>query len=200
MRLSKAEFEGMNHPVRRLFQNHLEWRVFRWLGMNVAGMEVLEVGCGNGYGAQLLASQHPASYHGVDLMPEQIALAKECDVPGARFDVMDATDLAGVESASKDVVVIFGILHHIPGWVEALAEVRRVLRSGGLFFFEEPDRLFIDLWDRCVEWGHHPDAGFRLPELVATLEEMGFSMERRLVLPRLVGSYRARKTRAPQAW
>ena len=161
--------------------------------LNVRGLDVLEVGCGNGYGAHLLSGQEPASYLGADLMPEQITLARRHGPEGYDFVVMDATNLEGIPSQSRDVVVVFGILHHIPGWLEALAEVRRVLRPGGLFFFEEPDHLFIDLWDRCLAWGHHPDAGFRLPTLEATVTELGFLLEDRVVLPRALGSYRARK-------
>ncbi len=191
MRLSQAEFEGMSHPARRFFHRHVEHRVFLWLGLDVAGKNVLEIGCGNGYGALLLSEQRPASYHGVDLMTEQIELAQRRELPGFSFSAMDATHLDGIESASKDVVVIFGILHHIPAWRDAVAEVRRVVRPGGLFFFEEPDRRVIALWDRCFDWGHHPDAGFRLGELEAAVEEAGLSIEGRRVLPQVLGSYRA---------
>lgn len=32
---------------------------------------------------------------------------------------------------------IFGILHHVPDWQVAVAEIRRVLRPSGRFFFME---------------------------------------------------------------
>ena len=36
-----------------------------------------------------------------------------------------------------DAVFGFGVLHHVPDWRRALAEVARVLRIGGIYFLEE---------------------------------------------------------------
>jgi SAM-dependent methyltransferase len=44
-----------------------------------------------------------------------------------------------------DAVFDFGIIHHIPSWRNAVAEVGRVLRSGGRFYAEE---VFGDLITR----------------------------------------------------
>jgi hypothetical protein len=56
----------------------------------------------------------PRRYLGVDIMPEQIALAQKLNLPGFQFSLADATDLSQVAETSKDVVVIFNVLHHIP--------------------------------------------------------------------------------------
>jgi ubiquinone/menaquinone biosynthesis C-methylase UbiE len=55
-----------------------------------------------------------------------------------------ATDLAGAFSSfgggmdtSYDAVFDFAIIHHIPDWQAAVAEVARVLKPGGRFFFDE---------------------------------------------------------------
>jgi ubiquinone/menaquinone biosynthesis C-methylase UbiE len=75
--------------------------------------DILEIGCGSGYGAVLLSELRPKSYVGIDLMPEQIALAHQRRLPNAEFMVQDAAQLPFADE-SKDVVVIFGVLHHIP--------------------------------------------------------------------------------------
>ena len=31
----------------------------------------------------------------------------------------------------------FGVIHHVPAWENAISEVRRVLKPGGIFVFEE---------------------------------------------------------------
>ncbi len=36
-----------------------------------------------------------------------------------------------------DAVFGFGVLHHVPDWRGALAEIARVLKTGGLYFLEE---------------------------------------------------------------
>ena len=179
MRLSDREFRAMNNPVRRFFQRRVEFPAFRRMGLEAGGKDVLEIGCGSGYGAVLLSSLQPRSYIGIDLMAEQIELAKRIELPGAVFHIMDATDLAAFEDASKDLVVIFGILHHIPHWPRAIKEARRVLRSGGEIFLEEPSEAMIHPWDHLFKWGHPPNAQFGLAALEFELECAGFAVEQR---------------------
>jgi SAM-dependent methyltransferase len=45
-----------------------------------------------------------------------------------------------------DAVFDFGILHHVPVWQTGVAEIRRVLRPGGTFFFEEVTRAALNRW------------------------------------------------------
>jgi SAM-dependent methyltransferase len=168
----------MNNPLRRLAQRRVEFPTLRRMGLEAAGKDVLEIGCGSGYGAVLLSSLRPRSYVGIDLMPEQIELARRIGLRDAEFHVMDATDLAAFEDASKDLVVIFGILHHIPGWPRVLGETRRVLREGGEIFLEEPSEFLIRPWDRLFKWGHPGDAQFGLSALELALERAGFALER----------------------
>jgi ubiquinone/menaquinone biosynthesis C-methylase UbiE len=179
MRLSNREFRAMNNPVRRFFQRRVEFPAFRRMGLEAGGKDVLEIGCGSGYGAVLLSSLQPRSYIGIDLMAEQIELAKRIELPGAVFHIMDATDLTAFEDASKDLVVIFGILHHIPRWPQAIKEARRVLRSGGEIFLEEPSEAMIHPWDHLFKWGHPPNAQFGLAALEFELECAGFTLEQR---------------------
>jgi ubiquinone/menaquinone biosynthesis C-methylase UbiE len=190
MRLSPPEFRAMNNPVRRLSQRRIEFPQFKALGLDATDKDVLEVGCGSGYGAVLLSTQGPRSYHGIDLMSEQIALTEQWGLPSASFSVMDASRLDAFATESFDVVVVFGILHHMPRWREALAEAHRVLRPAGQLFVEEPDMRAIQVWDRMLHWGHSPEAAFSLQELEEEIERVGFAIgaSRRF---RWVGWYRA---------
>ena len=71
MRLSQKEFN-----LRQLMHRKVEFPALVRLGLNTCtGKDVVELGCGNGFGAELISGLRPRSYIGLDVMPEQIALA-----------------------------------------------------------------------------------------------------------------------------
>lgn len=180
MRLSDREFRAMNRPFRRFLQKTVEFPTFQRMGLTQENQDILEIGCGSGYGALLLAQLHPKSYVGIDLMPEQLKLAPELaqkhGLRNAKFLLRDATDLSCFPDKSKDAVVIFGVLHHIPQWSEVLQECYRVLRDGGKLFVEEPDGKIIATGERLFHWGHPQEALFSLPDLEQNLTATGFTL------------------------
>ncbi|MFC1865933.1 class I SAM-dependent methyltransferase [Chloroflexota bacterium] len=110
-----------------------------------AKQDFLEVGCGNGLVTKYLAQEYNASVIGIDVDPQQIELAcKDVDsIENLRYLESDAADLPFKES-SFDVVLSFGVLHHIKNWLDALKEVKRVLKPGGYFVYADivyPERV-----------------------------------------------------------
>lgn len=119
---------------------HLE-HVHRYLVARelVAGRDVLDVACGEGYGSAMLASV-ARSVVGVDIAPEAVAHARaKYLLPNLRFIEGDCAALP-LDSASVDVVVSFETLEHHDRHEEMLSEIRRVLRSGGLLIMSSPNR------------------------------------------------------------
>ena len=189
MKLSNIEFKAMNNPVRRFIQKQIEFRNFKWLGLTDRNKNILEIGCGSGYGAVLLSSLEPKSYMGIDLMPEQIALTDRWHLSGYDFKVMDATDIKDIRSCTKDIIILFGILHHIPEWRKTIKECCRVLTSSGKLFVEEPSG--IKYFDKIFHMGH-PLTDFNLHDLEDELKKNGFAImkKRRLFW---LGTYYVRK-------
>ena len=116
----------------------------------MAGLRVLELGCGAGdLSLQLL--RHGARLTALDVSPAMVELARRC-APDARFLVAPAED-TGLPDESFDRVVGKWVLHHVD--VEAAArEVRRLLRPGGrAIFFENQDRNPLLRAARRRLWG-----------------------------------------------
>jgi ubiquinone/menaquinone biosynthesis C-methylase UbiE len=191
MKLSDIEFRAMDSTWRRWGQQYFEMPLFQRMGLDVRDKDVLEIGCGNGHGAYLLNRGSPRSYIGLDLMEEQIGKARQ-RYPQHQFLILDATDLSQFGEASKDIVIIFGVLHHIPEWRKVIDEVRGVLRPGGSFFVEEPRGMDLRLFDFFFRWGH-PDSDFGTQRMEEHLKSRGFKICNKQWTP-LLTMYRTQKS------
>jgi len=146
MLLNRIEYALMNNPVRAAIQRHFEARRLLRLGGAMNGGRALEVGCGRGVGIELVLRVFGAdSVDAFDLDPRMVAQARaRLSAYGSwvRVWVGDASAIS-VPDATYDAVFDFGIIHHVPEWRRALAEVHRVLKPGGRFYAEEVLRRFI---------------------------------------------------------
>lgn len=106
------------------------------------GDQVLDCGCGLGYGAAVLACQSRAGrIIGIDKDESALAYATAAyGRPGVSFQVDDALSLASVADASIDMVVALDLLVQVEDWHAALATFRRVLRPDGRLLVSVPDR------------------------------------------------------------
>jgi ubiquinone/menaquinone biosynthesis C-methylase UbiE len=143
--LNSLEYALMNNPIRAVVQRRIEAERLLRLGGPVRGI-ALEIGCGQGVGAQLILDVFGADrVDAFDLDPRMIARAQArvaTHEARACLWVGDVTHIP-VPDESYDAVFDFGIIHHVPEWPQAVAEVSRVLRPGGRFYAEEVLRPFI---------------------------------------------------------
>lgn len=109
------------------------------------GRTVLDIASGEGYGANLLASQ-AAFVHGVDMSSEAVAhAAHKYRRENLRFLQGSATAIP-LQDASVDLVVSFETIEHLREHDEMMAEIRRVLRPNGTLIISSPDkRNYSDL-------------------------------------------------------
>lgn len=100
------------------------------------GRAILDIGVGAGRTVRGLR-EISEDYLGVDYTPEMIEVCKE-RYPGVRFEVGDARDMNGIESASIYLALFscngLGMVDH-DDRVRILREIRRVLTPGGVFAF-----------------------------------------------------------------
>jgi ubiquinone/menaquinone biosynthesis C-methylase UbiE len=178
VKLNRVEKALMNNPVRALVQRHHEARLMERLGGLLRGMRVLEIGCGRGVGTEIIFERFGArEVHAFDLDPDMVERARgrlyRYPPERLRLFVGDAAAIEA-EDGSYDAVVDFGIVHHVPGWHHAVAEVARVLRPGGLFLFEEVTRRALSRWFYRTFLEHPPPENwFTAEEFVAELERRG---------------------------
>jgi len=116
------------------FQNHL--KVYKFLGQFVQGADVLDIGCGTGYGTAHLA-ENAKSIVGVDISKSALKWARK-RYPGIRYLEMDVQQLE-FPDRSFDVIVSSENFEHLPDQAKHVAELARVLREDGLCFVASPN-------------------------------------------------------------
>ncbi|MGC1402048.1 MAG: class I SAM-dependent methyltransferase [Thermodesulfobacteriota bacterium] len=140
MKLNWAERWVVNNPLRVLGQRLEIGRFKKMMPLN-PGSVALEIGCGRGAGAGLIMEEYEPSWiYAMDLDIRMLKMGKDYLVSRKKKRIsLSAGDACylPVKTASMDAVFDFGALHHVPDWRSSLAEIARVLKSGGLFFIEE---------------------------------------------------------------
>jgi SAM-dependent methyltransferase len=174
-------------------------------------LRVLDVGCGNGRFARFL-EQHavaPIDYVGTDFSRPLLALAAAEDpAPGHRsrrrficWDMVDTPKPPPLHRSSFDLVVLFGVMHHIPAYanrVRLLAELASLLTpASGLLavtfwrFADQPrfqrkmaawdevmglpgaiDIADLEPNDHLLRWGPRGAERFRYCHHVSPVEEL----------------------------
>lgn len=102
-----------------------------------AGIDVLDMGCGQGHAVNLMAKAFPASrFTGYDFSEEGIATARreaeQLGLDNARFEVRNATELDELER--YDLVTAFDVVHDLAKPRAVLRKIYEALRPGGTFY------------------------------------------------------------------
>lgn len=119
------------------------------------GLDVLDLGCGEGYVARQLRARGAGSVRGIDVSAEMVERAKRQEATEEHavtiaFEAGDASKLDHLEDDAFDLVVAVFLFNYVDRgtMTRVMAEVRRVLRPGGRFVFSVP----------------HPSLAFLRPE------------------------------------
>lgn len=109
----------------------------------VVGKRVLDVACGEGYGAA--ACQRAGATHviGVDISEEVCLHARNKYGVDAR---RGSAERIPVDDASVDVVISFETIEHVTNPIGFLDEIVRVLAPGGILLISTPDKEVYTGW------------------------------------------------------
>jgi 2-polyprenyl-6-hydroxyphenyl methylase/3-demethylubiquinone-9 3-methyltransferase len=100
----------------------------------VAGLRVLDAGCGPGICSEILA-RAGATVHGIDFVPKMVALARRrCAGLPATFAVGDLAGLDGLEGAFDGILCSLA-LDYVEHLADAFAGFRRAARPDGFLVF-----------------------------------------------------------------
>ena len=154
------------------------------------GHRVLDFGCGPGsISVGLARAVEPGEFHGIDMEESQIGLARAAAEAGghrnATFHVGDVTALP-FEDDYFDAAHCHAVLMHVPDTAATLAEVKRVLKPGGIVgaremsvgssFLSPGGEHLEGAWTTFAKLlegnGGHPEMG---RELKGSLLDAGFS-------------------------
>jgi ubiquinone/menaquinone biosynthesis C-methylase UbiE len=124
------------------YQNTPFWRAAdeqtlrRWRPLVADGSVILDVGCADGRGGFYFTSLPDATLIGFDISRKMVANAiRRAKAEGfydrSSFLVADATRLP-FATGTFDVVITFGVLHHLPEPAAAMQALQHVLKIGGV--------------------------------------------------------------------
>lgn len=139
---------------------------------------LLDIGCGTGALLCRLSAIHPAAQlTGVDPVPEMLATARHKLSPAIGLHVGWAEQLP-LADAQFDIVVSCNMFHYIDRPIDALVEIRRVLRPGGRLIITDwcGDYLVCRLFER-YQWlrGRAHAQIYRAHDCKRLLEQAGYA-------------------------
>src|SRR5919204_2041312 len=119
------------------FRRHLV--VYRWIGARVAGRRVIDMACGEGYGADTLA-RRAAAVVGVDANPEAHEHARLRYVrPNLRFE----RGLVETWREECDAIVFLQTIEHVHDEAAVLEHFKAMLAPGGTAYISTPNVLTL---------------------------------------------------------
>jgi SAM-dependent methyltransferase len=209
---------GAPDGPRQFGNNEANLRFIDTTGVVTETARVLEIGTGTGVLLQALQARG-CRVHGVELRQELIDEARRW------FGALPIQRVSGVElpfaDASFDVVMSFDVFEHIPDTDAHLREVRRVLRDGGSYLIQTPNKwtnvVFETIrWRSFTRFREDHCSLHTLGELTQRLERHGFAsraydvpvvndffrakVRRYIGLPGLLALHVINPDRLPLAW
>jgi 2-polyprenyl-3-methyl-5-hydroxy-6-metoxy-1,4-benzoquinol methylase len=119
------------------YRRHLV--VYEWIARRCAGLEVVDMACGEGYGSNVLSSR-AARVTGVDANPEAHEHAR---LRYRRGNLTFKRDMVETYAQPADAIVFLQTIEHLHDPKAALEHFRSLLRPGGIAYVSTPNVLTL---------------------------------------------------------
>jgi 2-polyprenyl-6-hydroxyphenyl methylase/3-demethylubiquinone-9 3-methyltransferase len=124
----------LNKPRFEFFDRH---------ATNWQGLKTLDVGCGGGFSCEFMA-ERGAIVSGIDQSEKCVKAARNhAVISGFEIDYRQGfAENMPYDDHTFDVVICVDVLEHVADYKQVVSEVHRILKPGGLFFFDTINRTF----------------------------------------------------------
>lgn len=144
--------------------------IFKLAEPDYSPEKILELGCGIGTSTRQIAKRFSeARIMATDYDPIQVSIAGKRLRSFKKITVAqaDATNLSFADN-SFDAVFIFNSFHHLNPYEKAIAEIARVLKTGGLvYIMDEGVKFFNPLF----RWIDQPESSFEKSDIIKEAEK-----------------------------
>jgi ubiquinone/menaquinone biosynthesis C-methylase UbiE len=182
----RKHVSGVTHQTYRPFPNkrgrnwrqqRLEIPIFTRILELPSHAQILEVGCGCGIGLPVIAERcRPARLVGIDIDADLLADARSANDGICTELLQSDVRTMPFDDNSFDVVIDFGTCYHVTRPWEAVEEITRVLRVGGIFAYETP---LSQLLSHPIRSGLRQLPWPAAPELVPTTNALLWAARRK---------------------
>lgn len=142
--------QKMNRPFYSQYR-----AAYEYASQFIQAKSVLDVGCGEGYGACLLARQ-AKKVVAIDRNKKTIQQAKRrYPLPNLSFDVQDVERFSEGFSYSFDVICCFHVIEHLKEPGQFLENIGKLLSESGILLISTPNRHSPFRCATGFEWPYH---------------------------------------------
>lgn len=120
-------------------------RRYVWAASYALGQDVVDVGCGHGYGSNFIAESGARSVLGIDVDEAGIRFAKRHYKRNNLSFAFYPTEDNPSQVRSFDLAILFEVLEHVSDPVRLLADMALILRSEGRLLLSTPNRFHTEL-------------------------------------------------------
>ncbi len=154
--------------------------------LNRPNMNILEMGCGNGFLSLWLEKKTKRTIYGTDISKEFINTAHTYgNAHGyqSQFILMDIEN-SGLKPYSFDLIIMLDVLHHFPDTEYFLKEVYRSLKNNGVLIVFEPNPFNLWIMHSVIKrkiidkgnWGFEHEKMFSKRHYTNSFKSIGFDI------------------------